>query len=227
MWRLDNDSPLPVLSDFVRAWNDAGLQPTLRLATLHEVSAALHAAAESAPLEVVRGDWGDWWADILTSVPGELALVQAAGRRLADIPAAAEMLGTPRSVGHRETSAARRDVSEFTEHTFGSFDSVPQPCGPLTLGNAAELMASAYRADERARLARTAVLRAAPTYAPLSATDRLLVFNLAAEPRDAWVEISASAVRFPVNAVQELESGRQAPPWAISTLTPVEAARNS
>ncbi len=207
MWRYDNDPPLEGLSDFVRAWNGAGLEPKLRLATLREVSAAAHAAAKSTSLPTLRGDWPDWWADYIAPLSTEVSACQAARRRLRDIPATSSQLGVMPSVYQPKVDEAWRDVSVFTEHTFSSFDSVAQPYKLSALGHAAEKNGAVYRAEELSRSAMTGVLRSSSAYRPLSASRFIRVVNPSEQPREGWVSISSAALRFPATAARDVESG--------------------
>ncbi|HEX8217800.1 MAG TPA: hypothetical protein VF914_01160 [Chloroflexia bacterium] len=50
----------------VREWNERGMQPPMRMATIHTVAERLRVYAgsngEEGHLPVLRGEWADWWA---------------------------------------------------------------------------------------------------------------------------------------------------------------------
>lgn len=217
-WRQDNDPPFEGLSDFVAAWNAAGLAPRLRLSTLSEVHAAV-ASRLPADLPVRRGDWVDWWADYLSPSPGEVAAVQQAKARLVDIPRGATLIGTDPSALEHRLAEAWRNVSVFTEHTFSGFDSVPQPYSNLTLGHMAEKYAPVYRAEELSRAIATRAMRASPAYRPLSGTRRIMVVNPGRTTRSGWVTLSSAAFREPTTAVRDLETGDVLP---LEPLPPIQ-----
>ncbi len=205
MWRMDNDPPCEQLCHFVRAWNEAGLQPALRLSTpTRFLDAIQREAGDSLP--VARGDWGEWWADGPASMPAETALSQRTKRLLAELPAGAEALGAP-SPDPARLAAIWRMAGLYTEHTFCSWHSLAQPSHPLTLGSLAQKANFAYQPDVDARTLRAEVLRAAPAYRPSSLTRHLTVLNPGRHPRADWVEIPAAALRQPANAVRDPLTG--------------------
>ncbi|MCU0771135.1 MAG: hypothetical protein MUE94_05090 [Verrucomicrobia bacterium] len=209
MWRVDNDPPCEQLCHFVKAWNEAGLQPRLRLSTPATFLSQLRDEAGSQ-LPVVRGDWADWWADGVASMPTETALAQRAKAQLADIPSAKAILKSSAAV-EAQLASAWRHAALYTEHTFASWDSLANPYQPLTLGCLAQKAGCAYRADEEARLARAAVIRASPDYRPFSQTRRFTVLNPGAQSRSGWVDISAPALRSPASAVRDVATGEIIP----------------
>ena len=205
MWRMDNDPPCEQLCHFVKAWNEAGYSPSLRLSTPARFLAQLEVEA-GASLPVIRGDWGEWWADGVTSMPTETALAQRTKELLADIPSAAELLGSPIHWKCRLADLWRQ-IGLYTEHTFCSFNSMAQPYHPLTMGGWAQKANLAYQSDEDARVLQATIIREASSYVPFSRTRRLTVLNPGKETRSGWVEISTAALRQPANAVRDLSSG--------------------
>jgi hypothetical protein len=205
MWRMDNDPPCEQLCHFVKAWNEAGYSPALRLSTPAKFLAQLEREA-GASLPVVRGDWGEWWADGVTSMPAETALAQRTKKLLADIPRAAELLQSPADWERRLADLWRR-IGLYTEHTFCSYNSLAQPYHPLTLGSWAQKANFAYQSDEDARVLQTTILREGPAYVPFSRTRGFTVLNPGHQARSGWVEISTAALRQPANAVRDLASG--------------------
>lgn len=200
-YRFDNDPPLPLLCDFVRAWNAAGLQPALKLSTCREfMGEAARALGRSAPVR--RGDWQDWWDNGVASTPTETALNQHAKRLLVDAPRAAKILRSSAAVAERQKQAWLL-ASLYDEHTWGSYDSVAYPYRTSTQGGIMQKLGLAYQSREEAALAQAELLRAAPAYRPFTTTRHLTVLNPGRTARSGWVEISAQALRAPANAVRD------------------------
>jgi len=207
MWRIDNDPPCRQLSEFVRAWNEAGLQPLLRLSTPRVFMEEME-KQNGAKAETVRGDWCDWWSDGVTSTPSALATNQQAKQLLADLPRAAELLQSDLAPHQQLLSDTWRSVQLFDEHTWGAYDSVARPYASRTVGNYGQKINLAYQAEEDARRLQAEIIRSSRSYKPFSSTRVLTVLNPGTETRSGWVEISARAMRFAANAAQDLESGQ-------------------
>lgn len=205
MWRMDNDPPCSQLCHFVRAWNEAGLQPALRLSTPTRFLDAIQAESGDS-LPVVRGDWGEWWADGPTSMPVETALAQRTKHLLAELPAGARALGSPPLEPERLADTWRM-LGLYTEHTFCSFDSLAQPYSTSTLGSLAQKANFAYQPDEDARTLRAGIIRSAPAYQPSSLTRFFTVLNPGGNARAGWVEIPAASLRQPANAARDPATG--------------------
>jgi alpha-mannosidase len=209
MWRVDNDPPSAQIAGFVKAWNAVGRRPKLVMSTPSRFLARLREAAGDRITAVRRGDWQDWWNDGVATTPELLAANQRAKRILADLPAAARLLGATstadRLPNYREGWS---NAILFDEHTWGSYNSIAQPYHPRSAGGAVQKADLAYRAAEQAALARAAVLRNAKDYCDFSRTRRLRVLNPGTTARSGWVEIPATAIRFPCNAACELASGK-------------------
>lgn len=225
MWRLDNDPPCEQLCHFVKAWNEAGYEPTLRLSTPSAFLSEIEKEAGDN-LATIRGDWAEWWADGPTSMPAETALSQRTKCILADVVKAASDLNS-RYDWKKPLEAAWKLNAGYTEHTFGSFDSLALPYGPLTLGNHAQVTNYAYQANEDARNIRAGIIRSAPTYRCASKAKHMTVLNPGIETRADWVEISAIALRFPANALRDPQSGEvvdleevSGPVWSAPTAEP-------
>jgi hypothetical protein len=209
MWRKDNDPPCEQLCHFVKAWNEADLQPRLRLSTPTRFLAQFRDEA-GEQLPVVRGDWGNWWADGVVSMPTETALNQRTKHLLVDLRRGARLLKST-AVLEPKLSRAWQDAALYTEHTFASWDSLANPYRPLTLGGFAQKADCAYRADEQARVLRATILRESPAFRPCSQTRRFSVLNPGLQARSGWVEISAQALRAPANAVRDLSTDETLP----------------
>ena len=212
MWRMDNDPPSRQIADFVKAWNASGRKPRLVMSTPSRFLARLRETAGQRITTVRRGDWQDWWSDGATTTPDLLAASQQAKRILADLPAAARLLGAGQAVDWlADYDGAWDDAIFFDEHTWGSYRSIAQPYHRCTIGGAAEKAVFACRAAERAGLACAAVLRGAKDYCDFSRTRRFRVLNPAAVARSGWVELSAPPIRFSCNAAREPATGKTYP----------------
>jgi alpha-mannosidase len=206
---MDNDPPSRQIADFVKAWNAAGRKPGLVMSTPGRFLARLNETSGDRITTVRRGDWQDWWSDGATSTPELLVANQQAKRILADLPAAAHLLGAAASAAWQsDYDEAWRNAILFDEHTWGSYNSIAQPYHPRAAGGIAEKSLFAYHALERAALARTALLRSAKGYCDFSRTRCFRVVNPGATVRSGWVEIPATAIRFPCNAAKELAGGK-------------------
>lgn len=108
----DNMWPNRGVSEAVRAWNAAGHEPPMRLATIATAMERARAQAQTAPavLPVVRGEWADWWAHGHGSSAAEVALGRRAqgDLRAAEAIRAAARFAAPR--GAAPLSSALRSV---------------------------------------------------------------------------------------------------------------------
>ncbi|HEV7298434.1 MAG TPA: hypothetical protein VGN72_03650 [Tepidisphaeraceae bacterium] len=206
MWRMDNDPPAIGLCEFVRAWNDAGHGPRLRLSTPAKFLSTLEREAGDR-IDVVRGDWGEWWADGVTSMPTEVALAQRAKTALAELPAALKAVQA-QDEHHAGFRQGWFDAAMFTEHTFASYESLPQPYSPLSIGNYVQKADYACRADEAARVIWAEGVRRSPRFRSFSQTRRLAVLNPGGTLRSGWVQIPFPPLREPANALRDVSTGK-------------------
>lgn len=201
MWRMDNDPPSEQICHFIRAWNDAGYLPRLRLSTPSLFMDALRAEVGSN-FPIHRGDWTNWWADGPATLPFETSIAQESKRRLADLLPGAGLL-----LSEADTASAWYNAAMYTEHTATGWDSLAQPYRVLNLGGVAQKSDYAYRADEESRVAQALLLRKSPFYKPFSRTDHIAVFNPGEQVRSGWAEISAQALRIKANAARDTITG--------------------
>jgi len=112
MW--DNAPPNPFLPDLLGRWNESGRCPRICYATFDDLRERAMAVPDSQ-LQVMRGDWTDYWNFGCAASPIATALNQSAKPLLA----AAERLGAkPATV--RE---AQEKIDLYDEHTCGYYDS--------------------------------------------------------------------------------------------------------
>ena len=76
-WRCDNDPPFTGLIEFVAMWKRLGLKPELELTTAGAAVAGLEKEV-GATLAEHSGEWKDWWANGMASMPRELAAARRA-----------------------------------------------------------------------------------------------------------------------------------------------------
>ena len=209
-WSYDNDLPCHQLSDFIKTWNESGLQPRLKFSTPGDFFKEIE---ENTPenLPVLHGEWCDWWADGIAASPSEVSILLAAQRRNKDIAQAQQYLSVSTPSISKQIVQLNHDLTFAGEHTWGAYDSVARPYGARTLGNHAQKFQTFYRADENSKRIQAEIIRESPVYRPFSESSVIEVLNPGLHERSGWVEISASAVRFDSNAVKDLETSEILP----------------
>jgi alpha-mannosidase len=228
----DNDLPCRQLSEFIRVWNEMGLQPKLIFSTPSRFFGRIKAGLTS-DIVTLKGEWSDWWADGIGSAPVEISLFKSAQRRNLDIENALKYLNISDSSISEQIIDLNHDLVFSNEHTWGSYDSAAYPYGARTLGTQYQKFEIIYRLDENAKRIQSELLKETKDYKPLSRTSFIEVFNPGNSVRSGWVEISAQALRIKANAVKEISSGKIFPfeqtlasEWNISpegiTTPPVE-----
>ncbi|MEX1117803.1 MAG: hypothetical protein WEB60_03320 [Terrimicrobiaceae bacterium] len=208
---MDNDPPCAHLPELVAAWNQLGLSPRLQISTPSGFLSALRnewAGGSPAP-QTVRGDWADWWMDGIASTPGEVKANQQAKRTLVDLGALSKLLKVP--VDDSLVGRAWDNSLLFDEHTWGAYNSVAEPYSDNTIGQFAEKSALAYRALCISKQATKKLVSGSHRFKAFSMTKSLVVCNPGTGRRSGWINIPHSAIRFPANMVEDLETGRRIP----------------
>jgi hypothetical protein len=212
MWRMDNDPPFEGICDFVSAWNASGRSPKLRLSTFEQFFEAASADPTLAEVETLRGDWVNWWADGIASLPRENVAIADAVQRLSDLAGIAEVCNSPiGEITDSLATAAWRGVSLFNEHTCDAYDAMANPSGALSLGHKAAKSSLAFQAQEDARAAASNILRRSPHFIPASRGKGVIVINPGRTVRSGWIQIPADAMRHPVNALKDPATGEVFP----------------
>ena len=203
---MDNDVPCRQLSDFIRAWNEAGMKPKLVFST---PTAFFSRMKEPLPAStpVIKGEWSDWWAAGVASTPFELSVYQAAKRRNTDIGNSLKWMNKPEGFDKKIT-ALNRDLVYASEHTWGSYDSIARPYGERTKGAYYQKMDALMRTGENSKRMKTDILRAGTNFKPFSQTGLFEVFNPGGTNRSGWVELSARAFRIKANCAREVATGK-------------------
>jgi hypothetical protein len=203
------------LSAFIQAWNErAGDDlPTMEFAVPSTVLSHLETRYGDS-LRVVRGEWGDWWADGVASSAYETAL-QRRTHALANI---AERLSAGLSLIEKDSSYPSQDLREtfwnlalFDEHTWGSAESVS---APSSLASRSQWNAKAGFVYRATHLARDIVQSACEQLADyVTATeDGVLVCNPVAWTRDAYVHLPRRGLDTSLSLL-DLATGAPTPKW--------------
>ncbi len=208
-WTIDNDQPCRQLSEFVKSWNEAKLEPKLVFSTPAKFIGKIK--PELGGIPTLRGEWSDWWADGIAASPTEVALLQAAKRRNKDIGAAQKYFEPYDLSVTRLMAELSQDLTFASEHTWGAYDSVGHPYSARTVGNHAQKFDPFFKSDEDSKRIQAAIIRGSKNYKPFSQTTRLHVLNPGSVPRSGWAELSAVAFRKEANAVKDLATGRILP----------------
>ena len=208
-WRIDNDPPLPLLADFVAAWNRLGLQPSLRLTT---VSVAMERLEKEigGRLPTYTGEWTDWWANGTGSAPREVAASRAAKRFLA--AALSNVWGEPSESALRTAAGLYKQLCLFDEHTWGSANSVALPDSLDSQGQFNEKARLAYRPMALAEWLLSQRVRTRLSNEP----EGLYVVNTTRYPVSDWIEFPITAFREKYQSVEgagPIEFLRGMQPW--------------
>lgn len=147
-WRLDNDPPFYPVVDFVKKWNEMGLQPRLMLCTASQaMDMVKEELADTIP--TYEGQWVDWWANGNASAPVELAWSREAKRTLR--AAESPVFGVLTDEQKKAVRQIRENLCMYDEHTFGSWQSVSNPHSFANKSQAAEKNIYVYRALDGAQ----------------------------------------------------------------------------
>ena len=203
---IDNDIPCRQLSEFIKSWNAAGLQPKLVFST---PSVFFNRMKDLLPstTPVLKGEWCDWWATGIASTPFEVSTHHAAKRRNIDI--ANSLKWTIRPDGFdRKAASLNYDLTLAAEHTWGSYDSIVRPYGERTKGAYYQKMDILMRCGEKSKRLKADIIRAGKNFKPFSQTKFFEILNPGVTTRSGWVELSARAFRMKANCARELSTGR-------------------
>lgn len=147
-WRLDNDPPFYPVVDFVKKWNEMGLQPKLVLCTASQAMEMVRQERRDS-LPTYSGQWIDWWANGNASAPMEFAWSREAKRTLR--AAESEVFGQLTCQQKKTVRQIRENLCMYDEHTFGSWQSVSSPHSFANRSQAAEKNIYVYRALDGAQ----------------------------------------------------------------------------
>jgi alpha-mannosidase len=131
----DNNWPNADLSDFVRAWNENPSSPKCEIITLTGFLKQLRPFVD--PMKnVMEGDWSDWWAFGVGSMPEETSLLRQTQDKLSICRRLLKNLpsGSPYDAWRRRMDQAIRLCLLYQEHTFASDESQSRPFSAFTKG---------------------------------------------------------------------------------------------
>jgi hypothetical protein len=115
----DNAPPNPFMPDLIERWNTAGRGPRIRYATFDDLRERAIAIDESR-LQVLRGDWTDYWSFGYGSAP----IATSVNQRAKSLARAAQSLSVD---GEAPTLRSANDKSDlYDEHTWSYFDPSPE-----------------------------------------------------------------------------------------------------
>jgi hypothetical protein len=203
-WRIDNDPPYTSITDFVAAWNHAGLAPTLRVATATEATKKMEELAGKEAPEY-SGEFTDWWADGSMSAPAAMSASRAAKRYLQQ--AASPLFGPLQANAERKIRELQRELVLFDEHSWGSGMSVALPYSLDSQGQFAEKSLHAYGAMAQAQWLLGQRVRTA--FGDKGAG--LYIINTALGPWSGWVRFPASALRSDYESAADAMTGSCSP----------------
>jgi hypothetical protein len=124
----DNGMPDGQLSDEVRRWNARFVSPTLVIATLPQMFAAME-KRYGARMPRIRGDLTGYWEDGAVSTLRKEITARQGVARLTEAATLATLRGM--HVGAERFDAAWRDALLWDEHTWGADRSVSDPELPI------------------------------------------------------------------------------------------------
>ena len=130
-WRIDNDPPYSSVTEFVAAWNHAGLTPTLRLATATVATQKMEEIA-GGEIPEYSGEFTDWWADGSMSSPAAMSASRAAKRYLRQ--AVSPLFGPTQPNAEKRITELQRELVVFDEHSWGYGMSIGLPYSLDTQG---------------------------------------------------------------------------------------------
>lgn len=199
-WRMDNDPPILHIQAFVERWNEKGYKPVLRLTTATQ--AMRHIEEEIGDqVDVVEGEWPDWWANGTLATPRELGWSREAERVLA--AAASPVLGEMTDTDRTCADAILRNLCLYNEHTYSNWKSVAEPYHFDVVAAQAEINILAYRALDGARDLLADRLRRSR---PVDQTGVWIV-NTGDDCFRGWISLPTNCLRGCFTHLKDAESG--------------------
>jgi hypothetical protein len=127
----DNGPPDPYLSDIVKEWNEKYTSPRLIISTVSE-SFETFEKEYGKSLPIVRGDFNGYWEDGACSSALETAINRESSERLIQTGTLLTILDAS-NYPYMELKEAWKNVLLFSEHTWGSWNSISEPFDDFTL----------------------------------------------------------------------------------------------
>jgi alpha-mannosidase len=205
----DNGAPDAQLSDFVRDWNNRFLSPRLMISGTSEPFRKLE-QRYGPKLPIYKGDWTPYWEDGAASSARETALNRNASSRLTQAETLYALV-SPARYPARRFDEAWRNILLYSEHTWGSSESIRSPESPQTR---AQWAVKKGYADTAEKLSSELIDAAVDPRAPASATSDFDVVNTLTWARSGLVTI---APQFGAGDYVEDETGHKSPCQRLSS----------
>ncbi len=180
----DNSGVYRELPEFIRAWNAKGLLPRIRLATLQDWWKAV--APYTDQLEMVRGDWTDFWNYGGSSSARETTINRASRSRLLSADALMSVVNTlpqtpAKAVRLSSLPQNRTDawhaLAMYDEHTWGADIAVSDPNNEDTATQWYHKGIQAYNARSLSLMLQRDGIAELAQYIPAQEGDALVVYN--------------------------------------------------
>lgn len=127
----DNGPPDPYLSDIVKSWNKKYISPKIIISTVSE-SFSLFEEEFGEELPIVKGDLTGYWEDGAGSSARETAMNRASAERLTQAETCWSLQNLD-SFPENRFDSAWQNVLLYSEHTWGSWNSISEPFAEFTL----------------------------------------------------------------------------------------------
>ena len=187
-WRIDNDGPFIPLVDFVKKWNELGLEPRLNLQTVDRAMERIeHRIGDK--IDVHTGEWLDWWSFGVISSPRELSASRKANNFVE--AAYSPVFGPATKWLDDEADQIDRWLCRYYEHTFGSNIAISDPYSLRTLSQANEKASFAYRPYEKAKWLLARRIQAEFSKKP----EGLYIINSGEMPYTGWIYLDPVSFR--------------------------------
>lgn len=181
----DNGPPDLTLADTVRSWNDKFISPRIVISTTAEAFSAFE-KRHASEIPVVRGDFTGYWEDGAASSALETSLNRRAAERLVQSEILWSMR-SPKTFPHDRFDEAWRNVLLFSEHTWGSWNSISEPDNPFTRQQWEIKRSFALQADSLSR----DILKQAAGRFPAAPIRAFMVYNTLSWDRSDLVILPA------------------------------------
>lgn len=187
-WRGDNDGPYPAIVAFVKKWNGLGLKPELNLTTA-TVSMIRMEQIAGDQASVLQGEFGDWWAFGMTSMPRETGTARRARYLLQALQSTVFNKSTDSQL--KKIDGIERDICTFYEHTFAANSSGRDMYGIQNQGAMNEAFRYAYKAYEHAGWTLAQKTRAIMNGKPYG----IYVINTQETEYSGWCKLEKRSIR--------------------------------
>lgn len=193
LWRYnigaDNGGVDSTLADFASLWNQEYESPKLRVSNINDFFKKFE-DKYGAQLPHYSGDMSPYWEDGAYSSAAETGEVRSAAEKIARIQNVAPFL-KPELDLNPEIYTVWENIMYFNEHTWGAFNSVSEPEGPLQKDSWAYKQAFAIAAKQLTKTLEPTVFHD-PS---MVAADSLLILNSCYGDQDGLVQVPGDFYR--------------------------------